>query len=81
MTVDVSKTVGCIHQNAPWYQGGVIVPIEDQKEMFKTREVEENQEFDWYEKNILTGTRWISNYNDKREIEFVKKEHVPFQNE
>lgn len=77
VTVDISQSNFAIHQNGDWYQactGGITC---DRKALFDTEEVTINQSFDYYEKDVSTGTQWETVINKNGCIEFVLKENVP----
>ncbi len=76
ITVDLTKTNFVIHQNGPWYQSSTGGETTNRKKLFDSIEVQINQSFDYYEKDVYTGTEWETQtlYND---ISFVKKHYVP----
>jgi hypothetical protein len=79
-TVDISLTNFIVHQNSPWYQvargKGNEITL-DRKEMFKTDEVEMNQLFDFYEKDVYSGTRIETKRMADGSIKFIKKSTIP----
>lgn len=81
ITVDISNTNLAIHQNAPWYQASRGDKItHDRKSLFETDEVELNQLFDFYGKDIYSGTRYESIFDTdttKHNIKFVLKHTIP----
>jgi len=74
MTVDVSNTVTVIHQNSPWFQSGKVVS--HFPSLYESEESKMNHEFDYYEKDILSGTRFETEHSDNN-ILFTKKDHIP----
>ena len=77
VTIDVTNTTTVVHQNGPWYQVSQENPIVDKrKTLEESREVLINQSFDYYEKTIISGTRWKS-VIDNDKIKFIKKDFIP----
>lgn len=76
ITIDISNTNFVIHQNSPWYQSGKC--NYNRKELYETEEVNINHSFDYYEKDVYTGTRWESNFDIScNKIVFIPKNNIP----
>jgi len=75
ITVDITKTNFVIHQNCDWYQLCTGGATSNRKALFDTDEVKINQSFDYYEKDIFTGTQFESVNNEH--ITYLYKEHIP----
>lgn len=77
ITVDITKTNFVIHQNGDWYQVCTGGTTSNRKGLFDTEEVKINQSFDYYEKDVSTGTQWETETNEQGQIEFIYKDNVP----
>lgn len=77
ITVDITETNFIIHQNGPWYQFSTGGKTKNRKSLFDTKEVQINQSFDYYEKDINSGTRWETVFDKENKIEFIKKRFLP----
>lgn len=76
IAVDITQTNFVIHQNGDWYQTCTGGATSDRRALFSTEEVQINQSFDYYEKDINSGTRWETRQN-KQNIEFIQKQNIP----
>lgn len=72
ITVDLTATNFVIHQNADWYQASQGGKTRDREALYKTEEVIINHTFDYYEKDVISGTRWETVYDDDK-IKFIEK--------
>lgn len=79
LTIDISQTNFVIHQNGPWYQYSTGGKTQNRAQLFETVEVKINQSFDYYEKDICSGTRWETEYVNN-DIKFIKKHSIPRYN-
>ena len=74
-TVDCSKTVLAVHLNCPWYADGKSSM--DREGIYQSEEATINRGFDYFQKDILSGTSYISEYDGSGAIRFRKKTLVP----
>ena len=72
ITVDISLTNLVLHQNGDWYQSCSGGCTTDRKALYQTEEVKINDSFDYYRKDIFTGTRYESSLVDSA-IVYAKK--------
>lgn len=72
ITVDISETNLVLHQNGDWYQSSTGGCTRDRKALYATDEVITNDSFDYYRKDIFTGTRYESKY-DNNQIKYIAK--------
>lgn len=78
ITVDISNTNFVIHQNGMWYQSSTGGATKDRKSLYDTDEVNINHSFDYYEKDIYTGTRWETQFDTtNNKIVFIEKSSIP----
>lgn len=76
MTVDLTNTVLCIHQNCPWFMNKNLVNTTDKKKALQGPEALINKKLGGNIKgrNIKTGTSFKSIKGAKGVIKFVKKD-------
>lgn len=79
ITVDITKTNFIVHQNSDWYQACTGGVTSNRKALFDTEEVKINQSFDYYEKDIISGTQFETVADEIGEIQFLYKENIPRQ--
>lgn len=60
VTVDCSRAVLAVHLNCPWYIDGGVTS--DHAAVYDSVEGARNRSFDYYQKNILTGTEWTFDF-------------------
>lgn len=77
VTVDITQTNFVIHQNGDWYQSSTGGITNNRKALFDTEEVKINYSFDYYEKDVVTGTQWETILTPANEIQYKFKEHIP----
>ena len=77
ITVDITQTNFVIHQNGDWYQTSTGGATNNRKQLFDTDEVKINQSFDYYEKDINTGTQWETIHDKNNNLLFQYKTYVP----
>jgi hypothetical protein len=74
-TVDCSKTLLAIHLNCPWYRDGQ--PTEDRQAIHDSEEGTKNRSFDYYQKTILSGTKFESKLDKQGRVKFEEKTLIP----